>query len=96
MKYYNISVNGVAYSVSVEETAAGAAPVAPAAAPAPKAAPAPAAAAAPAAPAAPASAGAADMTCEAANARASVVAAFELLSTKRAARLPKKHGNMAL
>ena len=49
MKYYNISVNGVAYSVSVEETAAGAAPVAPAAAPAPKAAPAPAAAAAPAA-----------------------------------------------
>ena len=46
MKYYNISVNGVAYSVSVEETAAGAAPVAPAAAPAPKAAPAPAAAAA--------------------------------------------------
>ena len=40
--------------------------------------------------------GAADMTCEAANARASVVAAFELLSTKRAARLPKKHGNMAL
>ena len=52
MKYYNISVNGVAYSVSVEETAAGAAPVAPAAAPAPKAAPAPAAAAAAAAPAA--------------------------------------------
>ena len=41
MKYYNISVNGVAYSVSVEETAAGAAPVAPAAAPAPKAAPVP-------------------------------------------------------
>ena len=40
--------------------------------------------------------GAADMTCEAANARASVVAALELLSTKRAARLPKKHGNMAL
>ena len=51
MKYYNITVNGVAYSVSVEETAAGAAPVAAApaapkapAAPAPKAA-APAAAA---------------------------------------------------
>ena len=46
MKYYNITVNGVAYSVSVEETAAGAAPVAAAsAAPAaPKAAPAPAAA----------------------------------------------------
>ena len=47
MKYYNITVNGVAYSVSVEETTAGAAPVAAApAAPAaaPKAAPAPAAA----------------------------------------------------
>ena len=56
MKYYNISVNGVAYSVSVEETAAGAAPVAPAAAPAPKAAPAPAAAAA-----APVSAGAVEV-----------------------------------
>lgn len=44
MKYYNITVNGVAYSVSVEETAAGAAPVAaaPAAPAAPKAAPAPA------------------------------------------------------
>ena len=27
MKYYNITVNGVAYSVSVEETAAGAAPL---------------------------------------------------------------------
>ena len=40
MKYYNITVNGVAYSVSVEETAAGAAPVAaaPAAPAAPKAA----------------------------------------------------------
>ena len=39
MKYYNITVNGVAYSVSVEETAAGAAPVAAAApAAAPKAA----------------------------------------------------------
>ena len=59
MKYYNISVNGVAYSVSVEETAAGAAPGGPAAAPAPKAAPAP--AAAPAAPAAPASAGAVEV-----------------------------------
>ena len=47
MKYYNITVNGVAYSVSVEETAAGAAPVAaaPAAPVAPKAAPAPKAAA---------------------------------------------------
>ena len=60
MKYYNITVNGVAYSVSVEETAAGAAPVAaaPAAAPAAPAAPAPAAPAAPKAPAAPAAAGA--------------------------------------
>ena len=46
MKYYNITVNGVAYSVSVEETAAGAAPVAAAAPAAPKA-----PAAAPAAPA---------------------------------------------
>ena len=49
MKYYNITVNGVAYSVSVEETAAGVAPVAaaaPAAPAAPKAAPAPAAGAA--------------------------------------------------
>ena len=51
MKYYNITVNGVAYSVSVEETAAGAAPVAAAA---PKAPAAP--AAAPKAPAAPAGA----------------------------------------
>ena len=42
------------------------------------------------------SGGAADMICDAANARASVVAALELLSTKRASRLPKKHGNMAL
>ena len=47
MKYYNITVNGVAYSVSVEETVAGAAPVAAA----PVAAP-----AAPKAPAAPAAA----------------------------------------
>ena len=52
MKYYNITVNGVAYSVSVEETAAGAAPVAAAPA-APKAPAAPAAAPAPK-PAAPA------------------------------------------
>ena len=44
MKYYNITVNGVAYSVSVEETAAGAAPVAVAAPAAPKAPAAPAAA----------------------------------------------------
>ena len=52
MKYYNISVNGVAYSVSVEETAAGAAPVAAPAAPAaPKAPAAPAAAPKAAAPA---------------------------------------------
>lgn len=41
-------------------------------------------------------AGAADMICEAAGARAGVVAALELLATKRASRLPKKHGNMAL
>ena len=41
-------------------------------------------------------AGAADMSCDATNVRSSVVAALELLSTKRAARLPKKHGNMAL
>ena len=54
MKYYNITVNGVAYSVSVEETAAGAAPVAAAAPAAPKAPAAP--AAAPKAPAAPAGA----------------------------------------
>ena len=45
MKYYNITVNGVAYSVSVEETAAGAAPVAAPAAPAAPKAAAPAAAA---------------------------------------------------
>ena len=45
MKYYNITVNGVAYSVSVEETAAGAAPVAAAAPAAPKAPAAPAGAA---------------------------------------------------
>ena len=50
MQYYNITVNGVAYSVSVEETAAGAAPVAAAPA-APKAPAAPAAAPKAAAPA---------------------------------------------
>ena len=50
MKYYNITVNGVAYSVSVEETAAGAAPVAAAPA-APKAPAVPAAAPKAAAPA---------------------------------------------
>ena len=58
MKYYNITVNGVAYSVSVEETAAGAAPVAAPAAPAaPKAPAAPAAAPKAAAPAGAAGAG---------------------------------------
>ncbi len=40
--------------------------------------------------------GAADTACDAADARAAVIAALELLSTKRASRLPKKHGNMAL
>lgn len=59
MKYYNITVNGVAYSVSVEETVAGAAPVAAPVAAAPAAPVAPAAPAAPAAaPKAPAAAGA--------------------------------------
>ena len=54
MKNYAITVNGVAYSVTVEETAAGAAPAAaPVAAPAPAAAP----AAAPAPKAASAAAG---------------------------------------
>lgn len=62
MKNYTITVNGVAYSVTVEETAAGAAPVA-AAAPAPvAAAPAPAAAAAPKA--APAAAGGIEVTAQ--------------------------------
>ena len=51
MKYYNITVNGVAYSVSVEETVSGAAPVAAAAPAAPKAPAAPAAAPKAAAPA---------------------------------------------
>lgn len=41
-------------------------------------------------------AGAADMICQAADARAAVVTALDLLATKRASRLPKKHGNMAL
>ena len=62
MKTYNITVNGVTYTVSVEEVSGGAAPVAthaPAAAPAPTAAPAPAATPAPAtAPKASGSAGA--------------------------------------
>ena len=63
MKNYTITVNGVAYSVTVEETGAAPAPApAPVAAPAPKApvpAPAPAPAAAPAPAPAPAPAGAA-------------------------------------
>ena len=41
-------------------------------------------------------AGAADMECAPAGARSAVVAALDILRTKRAARLPKKHGNMAL
>lgn len=53
MKRYQITVNGKAYDVSVDEIAAGAAP-APAAAPAAAPAPAPASAPAPAAAAAPA------------------------------------------
>lgn len=61
MKKYNITVNGVAYAVEVEEAGAGSAPVAAApAAPAPAAAPA--AAPAPAAPAAPVAAGDASVT----------------------------------
>jgi len=52
MKHYNITVNGTAYDVVVDEIGAGAAPVAAPAAAAPKAAPAPAAAPAKAAPAA--------------------------------------------
>ena len=63
MKTYNITVNGVTYTVSVEEVGAAAAPVAPVAAPvaAPAAAPvaAPAAPAPAAAPAAPKASGAA-------------------------------------
>ena len=55
MKNYTITVNGVAYSVTVEETAAGAAPVA-------AAAPAPAPAAAPKA--APAAAGSIEVTAQ--------------------------------
>jgi len=41
-------------------------------------------------------AGAADLLCDAAGARAAVIAALDMLATKRASRLPKKHGNMAL
>lgn len=51
MKRFNVTVNGVAYDVTVEEVG-GSAPVAPVAAPAPAAAPAPVAAPAPAAAAA--------------------------------------------
>ena len=51
MKRFNITVNGKAYDVAVEETTGGAAPVAAAPVAAPVAAPAPAAATAPAAPA---------------------------------------------
>ncbi len=40
--------------------------------------------------------GAADIICDAASARTAVASALDLLSTKRASRLPKKHGNMAL
>lgn len=63
MKKYNITVNGVAYAVEVEEAGAVSAPAAAPAAPAPAAAPAaPAPAAAPAAPAAPVAAGDASVT----------------------------------
>ena len=41
-------------------------------------------------------AGAADLSCDAAGVRGAVVAALDMLATKRASRLPKKHGNMAL
>lgn len=58
MKNYTITVNGTAYAVTVEETAAGSAPAA-APAPAPAAAPAPAPAAPAPAPAAPVSQGSA-------------------------------------
>lgn len=54
MKKYNITVNGVAYAVEVEEAGAASAPAAAPAAPAP--------AAAPAAPAAPVAAGDASVT----------------------------------
>lgn len=41
-------------------------------------------------------AGAADLAVDAAGARAALVAALDMLAGKRAQRLPKKHGNMAL
>ena len=59
MKNYTITVNGVAYEVTVEETTGGAAPASMPAMPRPAAAPAPAAPAAAPAPAAPAAGGAA-------------------------------------
>lgn len=66
MKNYTITVNGVAYDVTVEETGASSAPAAPrAAAPAAPRAAAPAASAAPAAPAKAAGAGAGSIKIEA-------------------------------
>ena len=41
-------------------------------------------------------AGAADLAVDAAGARAALVNALDILASKRAQRLPKKHGNMAL
>ncbi|MDD3430296.1 MAG: carboxyl transferase domain-containing protein, partial [Oscillospiraceae bacterium] len=41
-------------------------------------------------------AGVADMTATAATARGTVIAALNMLATKRVQRMPKKHGNMAL
>lgn len=41
-------------------------------------------------------AGAADFAVDAANVRGTLVAALDMLASKRAQRLPKKHGNMAL
>lgn len=41
-------------------------------------------------------AGVADFAAEAADVRATLVAALDMLATKRTQRLPKKHGNMAL
>ena len=41
-------------------------------------------------------AGAADLTADAASLRGTVVAALDILGTKRVQRLPKKHGNLSL
>jgi acetyl-CoA carboxylase carboxyltransferase component len=41
-------------------------------------------------------AGVADLTATAASVRDTVVAAMEILETKRVQRLPKKHGNLSL